>query len=75
MTILCSKGIVVVSRLIDVLYESLHRLPRLFEDAHVAKLLPHRPRHDNACIGPSHAHHFVAVGSILGNRSHTGIAT
>ena len=46
--------------LVDVVHEEVHRLPVLVDNVFVAKLLPHRPRHNDAGICPAQPHH-VAV--------------
>ena len=67
--VLARQRPVVVVRRVDVVHESVHRLPVLLHDGVVAKLLPDGPGHDDARVGPSQSHALVAI---LSQGSHAG---
>ena len=57
--VLSNECLMVVSCTVDMLHKAVHCLPVLVDDTYVAKLLPHGPRHNHACICPAQSHHFA----------------
>ena len=57
--VLLAQCHVVVLRRADVAHVSRHRLPALLDNRRIAILLPDGPGHDDAGIGPPHAHILV----------------